>query len=185
MKLRTETTLRELWRLLQWNLIYLGPRHDVTIDTFNGRLTFESKQWLIGKYLYVKRGHEENEIRGAVDLLRRENYLKKIASESTVLNVGANIGMTCIGLLKTGGFARAIAVEPAPDNYRLLVKNIEQNGLDSRITPFQIALSSVDGELDLELSDDNAGDHRIRQGNCWILRRTESANDKSIVQDAG
>jgi FkbM family methyltransferase len=156
-------TMKETLRTLRWWLIYQGPRRDVTVDTANGLLTFDSKDRFIGKCLYVKRSHEMHEIRAVVELLQKEGRLDATAPAGTVLNVGANIGMTCIGLMKVGGFARAIAFEPAPDNYRLLARNIAQNGLQGRIRPFPLALSSVEGELDLELSEDNSGDHRIRR----------------------
>jgi FkbM family methyltransferase len=155
-------TWGEIRRTLQWWCIYAGPRRDITVDTLNGRLTLDSKDWLIGKHLYVRRSHEAYEIRSAVELLRREGYLGPLKCE-TVLNVGANIGMTCIGLLKAGYFRKAIAFEPAPNTYRLLVRNIRQNGLQGRIQPFPLALSSEEGTLDLELSGDNSGDNRIRR----------------------
>src|SRR5271157_4540309 len=100
---------------MRWYLIYLGPKHDVTVGTANGLLSFDSKDWLIGKYLYVRGEHEEREARTALSLLRREGYLD--ASGATLLNVGANIGMTCIGLVKAGYFRRAIAFEPTPSTY--------------------------------------------------------------------
>lgn len=145
--------------MLRWHLIYLGSRRDVTVNTVNGVLTFDSKDWLVGKYLYVKRNHEAQEIRGFINLLRAKGYLDDSISKATALNVGANIGMTCIGLLKLGGFDRAIAFEPAPSSYRLLIHTIKQNNLDDRIRHFQLALSSIDGELDLEISADNSEDN--------------------------
>jgi FkbM family methyltransferase len=162
----------EIWRRLRWWLVYIGPRRDVTVDTLNGRLTLDSKDWLIGKYLYVRGNHDWGGIQGAVELLRKEGYLD-LERDETVLNVGANIGMTCIGLLKAGYFERAIAFEPAPNTYRLLVHNISQNGLQDRIQHFPFALSSVEGELDLELNHDNSGDNRIRQTNSSGAFREE------------
>jgi FkbM family methyltransferase len=141
----------------------LGPRRDITIDTFNGRLTFSSKDWLIGKYLYVKRSHEADLFERVFQMLRREGRLGELPSKKCLLNVGANIGMTAIGLVKQGRFDRAIAFEPTPDSYRLLVHNVNQNGLGDRIQSFPFALSSQDGELELEISPDNSGDNRIRQ----------------------
>lgn len=160
-----KVTGTEIWRRLKWYLIYRGPKRDVTVETLNGLLTFENKDWLIGKYLYVKRSHEAHEIRSVVELLQREGYLDGSRHHRTVLNVGANIGMTAIGLLKTAGFARAIAFEPAPQSYRLLVHNIKQNKLNDRILHFSFALSSLEGEMELELSGNNSGDHRIRRTN--------------------
>jgi FkbM family methyltransferase len=153
----------EIWRRLCWGAIYLGPRRDITIDTFNGRLSFDSKDWLIGKYLYVKRSHEADLFERVFQLLRRDGHLGESPSKKSLLNVGANIGMTAISLVKQGHFDRAIAFEPTPDSYRLLVHNINQNGLSGRIQSFPFALSSQNGELELEISCDNSGDNRIRQ----------------------
>jgi len=159
-------SLSKIWRLLGWWAVYWGPRRDFTVETSNGLLTFDSKDWQIGKYLYLKRRYEESQAREAIGSLRSQGYLSDSPSSGTVLDVGANIGMTSIGLVRQGYFRRAIASEPAPDNYRLLVRNIGQNGLRDRIQPFPIALSSLDGELDMELSRDNSGDNRIRQASA-------------------
>jgi FkbM family methyltransferase len=156
-------TARELCRRLQWLFIHFGPRRDVTVETFNGTLTFPSDQWFPGKDLYVRRSYEEQQSVTAIDLLREQGYLTRPSSDRTVINVGANIGMTCIGLVKHGYFGRAIAFEPAPDNYRLLVCNIKQNGLCDSIIPFQLALSASNAVLEMELSPNNPGDHRIRR----------------------
>lgn len=151
----------DLWRKFCWRAIYLGPRRDITIDSSNGLLTVDSKDWLIGKYLYVRRQHETGEMEQVAKLLNKEGYLGSGSPPSTVLNVGANIGMTAIGLLRNGFFKRAVAFEPTPNSFRLLGLNIQQNGLSDRIQSFPIALSAANGEFDLELSRDNSGDNRI------------------------
>ncbi len=150
----------EWWRLLRWNWIHLGPRRDVTIETANGLLSVDSADWLIGKYLYVRRGHELGEFRQAMEILSREGRLRPPGQ--TVLNVGANIGMTCIGLLKAGYFRRAIAIEPTPSSYRLLKHNIAQNGFSECIRSYPLALSSRSGTCEIEMSDENSGDNRVR-----------------------
>ncbi len=142
----------------------MGPRRDVTVDTANGLLTVSSKDWLHGKYLYVRRGFEINSIHNTIALLRKEGYLDE-TGKGIVLDVGANLGMICIPLVKQGYFQRAIAFEPAPDTYRLLTHNVSQNHLQERIDCFNYALSSAPGVLELELSKDNSGDHRIRHSN--------------------
>jgi len=151
-----------LLRRTLWWLRYVAPRHDVTVETFNGRLTFSSRQWLIGKYLYVMRGHEANEIRSAMALVRRLGYCAPSDRLRTVINAGANIGMTTIALIKEGYVDRALAFEPAPENFKYLVRNIAANGLEHAVRTFQMALSRRDGEVKFELSPDNSGDHRVR-----------------------
>lgn len=153
------SSLRERYRKLCWALIHTGPRRNITLRTANGVLTIDSKDWLVGKYLYVRREHETAEMRKAIELLRQGGFLKE---SEMLLNVGANLGMTCIGAINLGYFKRAVAFEPEPENCRLLCHNVRQNSLQGQIACFQIALTSTDGEMELELSEDNSGDHRLR-----------------------
>jgi FkbM family methyltransferase len=160
--------LHRLIRLLQWKIIHGGPRRDITIETWNGLLTCDSEDWLIGKYLYVNRSYERENILAVMDFLRSEGLVAR-ENPGTVLDVGANIGMIAIALLKHGYFERAAAFEPEPNNYRLLVKNVEQNRMGSRILTFPCGLSSSvlvghehGVQAVMERSPDNFGDHRVR-----------------------
>ena len=151
-------------RKLRWRMLYSGEPRDVTVESYNGRLTFDSRDKLIGKYLYIDRAYERRYIECALGALERDGYLSASADgEGILLDVGANIGMICIALLEQHRFARAVAVEPSPRNLRLLEHNVAQNGLQDRVLRLPFALSSADGELELELSEYNSGDNRIRR----------------------
>ena len=147
-------------RKLRWLWLHVGQPREITIETFNGRLTFSSKDSITGKRLFVQRSHEAQDIVSTVEILRREGHLT--AERGTLLDVGANIGMISIAFLRYGYCRRALAFEPAPANFRLLGHNVSQNGFTERVRAFPWALSSDDGEMTLELSDRNWGDHRIR-----------------------
>jgi FkbM family methyltransferase len=156
-------------RKVQWYRLFSGPRRDITVDSYNGRLTFDSRDKLIGKYLYVDRAYERRYLEEALALLARDGYLHR-DGRGTLLDVGANIGMICIALLRHGWFERAVAFEPAPRNLQLLDRNVEQNGCADRVIRLPYALSAHDGELELELSEYNSGDNRIRHsgvGGAW------------------
>ncbi|MEM8634558.1 MAG: FkbM family methyltransferase [Pseudomonadota bacterium] len=85
------------------------------------------------------------------------------ATESTFIDVGANIGSICLPLLKRKEVNHAIAIEPEGQNFRLLRANAILNEVDARLTALNVAVCESDGEdLVLELSNDNHGDHRIR-----------------------
>lgn len=133
--------IKYLWRVYQWKFFQLGQSRDITIETWNGLLDCDSKEWQIGKTLYVKQSYEAEFIDSSIGLLKREGYLTQ-KNKATVIDVGANIGMICIALLKHKYFEQAIAFEPEPNNFRLLVKNISQNGLNNKIICFPYALSS-------------------------------------------
>ena len=84
----------------------------------------------------------------------------------TLIDVGANIGTVCIPAVKRGLAANAIAIEPEPLNYRVLVANIFLNDLADRIKTYHLALGSEDNQtLELELSEGHSGDHRIHVAN--------------------
>jgi FkbM family methyltransferase len=81
----------------------------------------------------------------------------------TLVDVGANIGIVSVSAVRRGLADRAIAIEPVPENYRLLVANIHLNGVADRIEHHAVALGSRTEEiLRFELSPDNSGDHRVQ-----------------------
>jgi FkbM family methyltransferase len=81
----------------------------------------------------------------------------------TLVDVGANIGLTSIPIAKALG-VRCYAFEPDPDNFRYLVSNIAANGVTTA-QAFNVAVMPQEGSLQLERSSSNMGDHRIRLGN--------------------
>jgi FkbM family methyltransferase len=157
-----------LLRVYQWKYFNLGQQRDITIDTWNGLLDCDSKEYQVGKTLYAKRSYESEMICNSIGILKKEGYLSD-SNKGTVIDIGANIGMICIALLKHHFFEQAIAFEPEPNNFRLLVKNVAQNNLSDKIDCLNYALSSSrhtsnDTEIAgvLELSQFNSGDHRVR-----------------------
>jgi FkbM family methyltransferase len=78
----------------------------------------------------------------------------------TLLDVGANIGLISIAVAQRTR-AHCLAFEPAPDNVRLLERNVQRHGLAQRIELHPVALDARPGEVALGLSDDNSGDHRL------------------------
>ena len=129
------------------------------------------------KGLFVQRGWEVHLLRRTHELLQREGLLTD-PRRDVVLDVGANIGMICIALLKWGWFREALAFEPFPGNLELLQRNVRQNGFESAIRVFPYALSSQSGVAELEISDSNAGDQRVRGSDPRIdaLMREDARN---------
>ena len=84
--------------------------------------------------------------------------------DKVFVDVGANIGMTCIPAVLRHGFARAIAIEPSPSNIAFLRQNLVANGVTDRIQVIEAAAGDYDGEIEMELSPVNSGDHRVRLG---------------------
>lgn len=173
--------LRRLGRKIIWFFtVYLPPRHDATILTRNGILSFNSKDKTTGRDLHIYRNHEFDDMSQYIDMLSKEGFLDE-KGQDVVLDVGGYIGMSSIGFLLDNTFGKAVAFEPSPENFRLLKKNIENNELQHRIFAHNIALSDSDGVLEFELSTKNYGDHRIRKAG-EIEAGFFAEQDRQIIQ---
>ena len=99
----------------------------------------------------------------------------------TFIDIGANIGLTTIPIAMVNRKIDLYAFEPESNNYLFLRRNIIGNAVELKIKTYNLALFSENCTLDMELSSDNMGDHRVRRqpitnldGNSYneITRRT-------------
>lgn len=149
-------------RLRIWDSIWARlPELRLVRTTENGTFYFSSKDQVIGRQLFIQGGFEEQFVHDAIALATTLGYISAHNS-GYLIDIGANIGTVCISLVKKGVFSSALAFEPEPRNYRLLLRNIKANGLTHAIRPFNYALSCTEGYMELEVSPINYGDHRVR-----------------------
>jgi FkbM family methyltransferase len=64
---------------------------------------------------------------------------------ATLVDLGANIGLTALWLARRYGFTRIIAVEPVADNARLVEKNARGNGIEAVV--IEAAVAAHDGTV--------------------------------------
>lgn len=79
--------------------------------------------------------------------------VRKLGEVGTVLDVGANIGVSTVFLACTFPGARIFAFEPVPDNHALLCRNVSSF---PQVRALQVALGERDGSIDILHSDDPA-----------------------------
>lgn len=160
------------------------------LRTRHGVLRISSRDQVIGRALFINKGFEYDKIHKTLALLK---HLGRVPSMRTVLDIGGNIGTVALPLVLEGWFSSAVAVEPEPQNFRLLSDNIRLNGLDRRIQALNIALSDREGTMELQLSEDNFGDNRIVVGEAetgWqtvdvpVRRLDDVLEDLGIAQAA-
>jgi FkbM family methyltransferase len=97
-----------------------------------------------------------------------------------LIDIGANIGTISIPAVKRGLFQNAIAIEPEPRNYSLLMTNIQLNGISDKIIAHNLALGQKNDEQVLfELAKDNLGDHRVHISSDFNLY--DEANRETIT----
>lgn len=160
-QLRNLRQLRIRYRAGLWS-IYRQLRKSVTITTKQGVFTLPLEiEDPISKSLYIYRKWESELVSDAIRCIRELKDLPK--GKGTVLDIGANNGVTSIGMLVTGEFNKAIAIEPDPQNFLFLKHNVKQNQLDDAIKCLNCAVSDNKSILQFELSHSNYGDHRVRK----------------------
>jgi len=82
---------------------------------------------------------------------------------ATFIDVGANIGTTTVMALRRHAFQSAVALEPSPENFRLLQMNLLANELEDRVTVLPLAASDREAVVRLDVAPRrmNKGSHRI------------------------
>lgn len=173
---------RRAFRKLQWELLRGGPGRPerlLTVPTENGLLTFRNSDAFNAKGLFVQRQWEMDLIRRTMARLEEHGWTRRPGAD-VIIDAGANIGMICIAMLRHGYFHEAIAFEPFPGNFELLCRNAEQNAMGARVRSFPFALSDVNGDAEFELSEINAGDHRVRAAAPRAAARMEEESRRTL-----
>ena len=120
----------------------------------------------IGRTLYCTGQYELDLVSKTMAFFRGID--KGPQSGGVIVDIGANNGVISVGMLYTREMERAIAIEPEPRNFALLERNVGQNGLRDRVICLPYAASFQKGEIQLELSRTNSGDHRVRVKNAGL-----------------
>ena len=90
------------------------------------------------------------------------------------MDVGANVGLTCIPHALLDDFDIVVAAEPEGRNFACLQYNVASNGLVDRVICCQTAVGSASGSADLELSTRSSGLHQVGRGDLSPGVETES-----------
>lgn len=142
-------------------LAHVTPR--VAVDTDGLRIYLSTSDKAVSRSIFARGVYERELFANAITVLERHGSPGGIEDRG-FLDIGANIGTaTCLALRRYGA-SHVWAFEPAPENVILLRQNVFANGLQELVHVYPCALSDEDGVLQLELSDVNWGDHRVRVG---------------------
>lgn len=133
----------------------------------------------LGKHLYTRGNYELDIVNDVLSFLRKKGKIP-VKGHGCIIDIGANNGVISIGMLYNREFQFAIAIEPEPINFQLLVENIQRNHLSDIMIPLQYAVSDKPGELEFELSDDNSGDNRVRVNNNNALEKFNESHRKTV-----
>jgi FkbM family methyltransferase len=172
--------VRSKYKRLLWELLRRF-HNEVTISTQQGKFEiYALANESIGRSLFCHGQYELDLITDVLQFLRTQpNFPEK--GKGTVVDIGANNGVISIGLLYRGEMEKAIAIEPAPQNFSLLRKNVELNGLIDRVTCLPYAVSDKKEEVLFELSETNLGDHRVRATHTDGIPEMHNESNRKVI----
>jgi len=128
---------RLIWRLLE------TESEEVKFNRHSTWWTGLTWDHVISENLFVHGGFQEAEVRAILRWLKNCGLLS--ARRNVVIDVGANLGTFTIPFAQQSD-CRIIAVEPVPELFDVLRRNVAANGLDSRVTCVHAAICAADVE---------------------------------------
>jgi FkbM family methyltransferase len=135
----------------------------------------DTRDHVVGRATFAEGSYESDVMADALGILAAHGHSLQ---GRTFVDVGANIGTSTITALTSFGARDAIAIEPAPSNYRLLRCNVIANDLEERVRTVWGGASAEPGVGALTLSSWNSGDHRLNLGNGQDAATT--AGERSV-----
>lgn len=134
--------LRQKRRLLY--LLAEDEADELTFRRAGTRWTVPAVNDAVARSLFVDGEYQGREVQRLLDWLSRHGHLGE--EKTTIIEAGANLGSSTLPFA-TATAKRVLAVEPMPENFALLKRNVSMNGLDDRITCVQAAISPSSGQL--------------------------------------
>lgn len=121
---------------------------------------------VIGRELFLHGQFDFEKLERALLILDKEGIQKP----RHLIDVGANIGSILIPAIKRGHFESATAIEPHPENFKLLKTNIALNEISNSVSLFNMAAGNQNNTyLYLCESDTNSGNHTIGKHGIKVL----------------
>lgn len=155
--------IRRLTRSERIYLAFRMLRDEVELYTFRrNNITWTTYGWdLSMTWSLMEHGHfQGNQIHAVLDWLKYHHLLND--KNKILIDVGANIGTTSIPFAVNTD-CHVLAIEPFPDNFALLERNIAQNHLGHRITCVQSAVYDKTGPISMIMPERVCGDAIILQ----------------------
>jgi FkbM family methyltransferase len=152
----------------------------VTIQTLQGRLSMSTTGEGIAKSLFISRQYEYDSSLRAIRFLKATGFIPP--GDICMMDIGSNIGLISTGLLLANEIQRSVAIEPEPNNFRFLTKNVEQNGLSERMRCLQVAVGEKEGTVTMELSGCDPGDHRVRATSTAEAPELQGESSRPTIQ---
>jgi FkbM family methyltransferase len=147
---------------LVWQLLG-GEAEEITFRRYGVRWTAFLWDHIISEDLFVYGSYQGSDILALLAWLSRHRRFD--SARDVVIDLGANIGTSTIPIARHTG-CRVIAVEPVPEIFAVLCRNVADNELAPRIACVQAAICmAVSGRVQMVLPASNGGGGEIGRPN--------------------
>lgn len=112
----------------------------------------------IGEYTLTSSVYDESVLMSFEEnIINDEYHLDSIdVNNKIIIDIGANIGDTALNFINRGA-KRIYSVEPIPQTYKYLLKNISNNSLEDRIIPFNVGIGNKNEKLIIPIRENASG----------------------------
>jgi FkbM family methyltransferase len=101
----------------------------------------------------------------------------------TIVDVGAHVGSFTIWAALRSPAAKVLAIEPNPETFQLLLRNLRDNELQNRATAVNFAVGGGSGVAALELIEHSLGTRLARSGKGRVTVMVQKL--ERLIADAG
>jgi len=116
----------------------------------------------ISQPLFINGGFEEYEVGAVLEWMASRHRIT--TTRDVIVDIGANLGTSTIPFA-IGGACRVLAIEPVPEIFAALCRNVTDNGLEERVICIQAAISrSESGRVRMILPSENSGGGEVARG---------------------
>jgi FkbM family methyltransferase len=116
---------------------------------------------IVGRSLYIRGDFQLEALKPLLNWLRTNR--PQFSDQSTIVNIGANIGDTAIPLAEASG-KKVIACEPVPRTFELLRRNVELNQMGTKVDCRQVAIATQAGMIEM-LAPKDSGHSEVKSQN--------------------
>ena len=116
---------------------------------------------IVGRSLYIRGDFQLESLKPLLTCLKTSR--PQFSEQTTIINIGANIGDTALPLAKASG-KKIIACEPVPRTFELLQKNVELNQMAAQVDCRQVAIATQAGTIEM-LAPKDSGHSEVKSNN--------------------
>ncbi|MFA6165710.1 MAG: FkbM family methyltransferase [Gemmatimonadaceae bacterium] len=138
-------------RILAWRVMQAAGVSEVTFTRDGLTWRVPAGDSHIGFGLFVEGGFAQGAIEVLLAWLQAQG--RAPGPEDVIVDIGANIGTTCIPMVRACG-CRAVAVEPMPEIVARLRDNVDRNGMADRIVLVEAAIARTAGRVVMQAGHD-------------------------------